>query len=215
MAFHQPIPEKKQTYKAPRYNHVQRCRCRRSFSAFYASRQLRDTRHQSELQNRAYMYVEDFAFHVNISPTTKSAESIFLAISLKNGGNTPAYHVVSKLYGRYLEFPLQNPIETYEKSMIQTDQTAATFAFKNQGVLQSATDPGWTDAGFEKLRLSESNRYYFWGEVTWNDIVRKPHWLHYCYYVGGVESFPQPVATPTLIKACPAYNDSDPEGEAS
>ncbi len=162
-------------------------------------------------QLRAYMFRSSTDFTMPPNPIPKEGVYVSVGVTFKDGGETPAYETKIKAWIA----PLTEPFVPKELFDI-VNSRAALKGINNSSVFFKDDPIGMTITSATKyspllvdaIRAGDHVRLYAFGEVTWLDTFKNPHWLHFCYIFGGSENAANTSHT-EQFRYCSVYNGAD------
>jgi hypothetical protein len=163
---------------------------------------LNDSRDSVQRQLRAYLFRSYVS--LDMSDVADDGAIINQRVEFMDGGQTPAYNV--RLVGRTagLSYPLVGKIEDKNALFTPIKKATHTVIFKEDPIALSVpSEHKVPKSAIDLIKDGTTMRWVFWGEVTWDDAFRQPHWLHFCYLSGG------PKMADGYFEYCDQYNEAD------
>lgn len=143
-------------------------------------------RDQEKRQLRAYVYV------VPVVRDFQVAKQPVIGVTIKNGGQTPAYDFSVALNGDILPYPQTGSLRTegYQPGAIQISHEVGVGAFIYQSHEYTLTAKGKnlpTRADYDEVMNGSKKRLYVWGRLLYLDAFWKHHFLDFCFTFNGDE----------------------------
>ncbi len=163
-------------------------------------------------QLRAYMFRSETDFVRPAYPVPPDGVYMSVGANFKNGGETPAYHTEIKMWLTALAYPLitKQIYEVIDNKVPAQGVNNSTIIFKDDQIgIVARSQVKYPPALVDAILRGSSVRLYAFGELTWQDTFKRPHWFHFCYILGGPENAPGAAASVERLDYCQTYNDAD------
>ena len=158
-------------------------------------------RDSEQRQLRAYIYVLPSItdFSVGKKP--------YASITIKNGGQTPAYDFNVSMNEDIRPFPQRESLKgigTQPSALTQTSDGIGAFLYQShEYVVSMPPVNALSRQDYDDVIKGTERRFYVWGRVLYLDAFKRQHHLNFCFTIDGDS------LSAGTTHYCKDYNDTD------
>ena len=155
------------------------------------------------------MFQQNSSITIDKYPVPDEGTKIITRINFKNGGATPAYDVrLTSISGRINGFNEKSI--AYAEMLYPPPVVSASYAFGDANVLQDAPSKfTYSKSAISEIMQRIGAPFVYFGELTWIDVFRKNHCLHFCFIIADTGHFSNDPTSSVGPERCSFYNDTD------